>query len=114
MAKANQNRVRGEEVQLVDYGRPGKKHGVIRYYSGSTFIILQFQKRESDAYVYEASKVGLRHLMEMKRLAVARDGLTTYLNQNPEIRWGFTAMLDVIRANRMRLPPRLSATRAAG
>jgi hypothetical protein len=44
-------------------------------------IILEFIDRQY-RYLYNAARPGREHVNEMKRLALAREGLTTYVNQH--------------------------------
>jgi len=66
-------------------GRSGNS-GVVEFKNRPDFIIVRF--RGSDLYVYTAGRVGRDHVEEMKRLAVTGSGLSTYINQHPEVRKG--------------------------
>jgi len=44
-------------------------------------IILEFTDRQY-RYLYNTERPGLEHVNEMKRLALAGEGLTTYVNQH--------------------------------
>jgi hypothetical protein len=41
-------------------------------------------------YKYTASKVGVGELETMKRLADSGEGLTTFINQNPAVKNGYS------------------------
>jgi hypothetical protein len=60
--------------------------GVVEFKNRPDFIIVRF--RGGDLYVYTAERVGRDHVEEMKRLAVTGIGLSTYINQHPEVRKG--------------------------
>ena len=55
-------------------------------------IILEFTDRKS-RYLYNSRKPGRMHLQNMKRLALAGDGLTTYVNQH--VRENYAAKLPL-------------------
>jgi hypothetical protein len=113
MPSITKKSIPGKLVRLTRYGT-GKEQGVKAYVMGDDFIILQFFKHEAITYLYERKSIGPRHLAMMKKLARAHDDLTTYINQNPKVRLGYTAKLDVVGSDHVRIPPRLriTATRA--
>jgi hypothetical protein len=60
--------------------------GVVEFKNGLDFIIVRF--RSGDLYVYSVERVGRDHVEEMKRLAVSGRGLSSYINQHPDVRKG--------------------------
>ena len=65
----------------VDYKSHNPDAGVRNFEILPDAIILEFADRKW-RYLYNADKPGLLHVNEMKRLALAGDGLTTYVNQH--------------------------------
>jgi len=57
----------------------GKKSGVISYEIGDDFIVIQFDKQQ---YTYPVSLNGKRIIDKMKSLALASNGLSTFISQN--------------------------------
>ena len=55
--------------------------GVQSYEIGPTFIKLKFKSR-SKVYEYTYAKEGQRHVEKMKSLALAGDGLNSYINKH--------------------------------
>jgi hypothetical protein len=69
------------------YGNRSQRAGVIAYEYGATWIRLQFAGGE--IYEYPARKVGSANLKKMKRYADEGEGLTTFINKNPEVKNGY-------------------------
>jgi len=61
-------------------GQDSHHSGVRAYEPLPDGIILQFQDYRK--YLYDNDKPGKQHVEEMKRLAKAGSGLTTYVNQH--------------------------------
>lgn len=57
----------------------GKKSGVISYEIGDDFIVVQFDQGQ---YMYPVSLNGKRTVDKMKSLALASNGLSTFISQN--------------------------------
>jgi hypothetical protein len=53
--------------------------GVIAYEIGDNHIIAQFQ--DGSAYLYNYKSAGKANIKKMKALALAGEGLTTFINQ---------------------------------
>lgn len=64
----------------IDYKSQNPDAGVSNFEILPDGVILEFTDGEC-RYLYNAEKPGLVHVNEMKRLALAGDGLTTYVNQ---------------------------------
>jgi hypothetical protein len=62
--------------------------GITHYEIGEDFITLWFRDK-SKSYSYSDSKVGKPHVDRMKALAVLGRGLATYINQHPEVKFGY-------------------------
>jgi hypothetical protein len=61
--------------------------GVVEFKNQPDFIIVRFDG--GDLYVYMSEKLGRRHVEEMKRLAVAGKGLSTYITQHRDVFNGY-------------------------
>jgi hypothetical protein len=66
---------------MISYKNLSGNSGVVAYESGTDYIKLRF-KGGSKIYVYDALAPGLTHVEQMKKLAAAGRGLTTYVSQN--------------------------------
>ena len=64
----------------VDYQSVNPEAGVRNFEILPDAIILEFEDLKF-RYLYNAQRPGLVHVNEMKRLALAGDGLTTYVNK---------------------------------
>jgi hypothetical protein len=53
--------------------------GIDAYESGADWIAIRFKR--GGTYVYDSITPGLLHVTRMKELALAGDGLGTYINQ---------------------------------
>jgi hypothetical protein len=63
----------------------GKKSGVIAYEIGDTHIIVRFSSHD---YQYSYNSCGQNATETMKKLALASNGLSTFIAQNkPEYEW---------------------------
>jgi hypothetical protein len=65
--------------------------GILAYASGPDWIRLRFSR--GDTYEYTSDTVGAANLKSMKRLAHAGKGLTTFINQHPRVKLGYTEHL---------------------
>jgi hypothetical protein len=61
--------------------------GIVEFKNQPDFIIVRFDG--GDLYVYMSEKVSRRHVEEMKRLAVAGKGLSTYITQHRDVFNGY-------------------------
>ena len=66
--------------------------GVAAYELGPDWIRIQFIR--GGTYRYTRDSVGSRKLKEMKRLAEEGRGLTTFINQHPGVKNGYTTHLE--------------------
>lgn len=65
--------------------KSGKRSGVTAYEIGNTFIIVQFNRGQ---YKYSYSSCGRAAVETMKELALASNGLSTFIAQNrPNYEW---------------------------
>lgn len=62
------------------YGTAGRDTGITAYEILDNSIRVQFV--DGSIYVYDAVSPGVNHVERMKALAVAGEGLTTYINQH--------------------------------
>jgi hypothetical protein len=62
------------------------KSGISYYNIGKDFIEIRFINEPSSVYVYSYQLNGRKHIETMKKLAVAGEGLSTYISQHPEVR----------------------------
>ena len=76
----------------VDYKSENPDAGVRNFEILPDAIILEFADRKW-RYLYNAERPGLEHVNNMKRLALAGDGLTTYVNQH--VRENYAARLPL-------------------
>jgi hypothetical protein len=65
---------------MKQYGTPGRDTGIAAYEVGEDFIRLQFV--DGSVYLYTGARPGREHVEQMKKLAAAGEGLTTYVNQH--------------------------------
>ncbi len=63
--------------------------GISAYDHGDDWIRVQF--KHGGTYEYRSSGIGASHLATMKRLADSGDGLNTYINQNQNIKKGYSS-----------------------
>lgn len=61
------------------YKNSSGNSGILSYSIGNNFIKIVF--RDGEEYLYTKRSAGIRHLKNMKKLAEAGKGLTTYINQ---------------------------------
>jgi hypothetical protein len=61
--------------------------GVVEFKIQPGFVIVRFDR--GDLYVYMSERVGGHHVEEMKRLAVAGKGLSTYITQHRDVWNGY-------------------------
>ncbi|MGV3661025.1 MAG: hypothetical protein ACO1TE_12630 [Prosthecobacter sp.] len=74
---------------MEPYGHLNRDSGVTAFDLGKGWIRVRFQ--DGTVYEYTAASVGRRHLSQMKRLAEAGHGLSTYISTHPEVRDGYVA-----------------------
>jgi len=65
--------------------------GVEAYEYGEDWIRIKF--KHSGTYEYRAARIGALHLDAMKRLADTGDGLSAYINKNPDVKRGYSSRL---------------------
>ncbi|MGE5523123.1 MAG: hypothetical protein ACM3SS_05355 [Rhodospirillaceae bacterium] len=65
--------------QLVPYRDLQGNSGVVAYYAGDAYIIVEFQ--DGAVYLYNATAPGQLHVEEMIRRARQGSGLATYIKQ---------------------------------
>jgi hypothetical protein len=70
------------------YLNKGGDAGVAAYDYDTDWIRIKFT--HDGTYEYTRTGIGAAHLRAMKRLAESGDGLTTYINQHPEVRDGYS------------------------
>jgi curved DNA-binding protein CbpA len=73
-----------KQFGMTGYGN--RESGIAKYTYGADWIRVQFN--DGDTYEYRASKIGQLHINEMKRLADAGDGLSTYINTHRDVYYG--------------------------
>ena len=66
--------------------------GVAAYEQGPGWIRIRFHR--GGTYRYTSDRVGPRNLKAMKRLAEEGRGLTTFINQHPEVKDGYAGHLE--------------------
>jgi hypothetical protein len=62
--------------------------GITHYKVGKNYVVVKF-KNKPDVYAYIYSKVAKHHVDQMKVLAVAGEGLGTYINRHPIVKNNF-------------------------
>lgn len=65
---------------MTKYTNHSGNSGVVAYELGQDFILVEFVN--GGRYRYTSRSAGRRNIEEMKRLAMAGQGLNTYINQN--------------------------------
>jgi hypothetical protein len=78
-------------VSLKRYRNLSHGAGVRAYAHGPGWIHLQFVR--GGTYEYTSRSVGQANLQKMKRLADAGEGLTTFINQHPDVKNGYARRL---------------------
>ena len=68
-------------MKMHEYGDRDHDTGVTGYLFVKNGIILKFKSKE-EFYLYNYRKPGSEHLANMKKLAMAGSGLSTYVNQH--------------------------------
>lgn len=63
------------------------RSGVVAYQIGPDFIRIRF--RQGRVYTYSANHIPAAKIEHMKYLAKAGQGLNTFINQNPDVRFGY-------------------------
>jgi hypothetical protein len=74
------------------YQNLGGDAGVLSYEYGPKWIHVRFT--QGGTYEYTSRSVGPANLEAMKGLADAGKGLTTFINQHPEVKMGFTRRIE--------------------
>ncbi len=64
----------------------GGDSGVLSYDYGDDWISVKF--KHGGVYTYRSSRIGQPHIVTMKRLADAGDGLNAYINTNRDVKKG--------------------------
>ena len=59
--------------------RSGKRSGVLAYEIGATYIVVEFNAK---SYKYTYSSCGRETVETMKKLALASNGLSTFISRN--------------------------------
>ena len=72
---------------MQPYGNQSGTSGVTAYEIGPDFIQVQFDSGAPYTYTHES--VGRSNVEQMKTLAVAGQGLSTFISQHPLVRDGF-------------------------
>lgn len=67
-------------MQLQRYARRHGDSGLVAYATDPRGIAVQFG--DGSVYVYDVDRPGRVHVAEMKRLAKAGEGLSTYISQH--------------------------------
>jgi hypothetical protein len=62
--------------------KSGKHSGVVSYQSGRNYIIVKFESGE--LYKYTTASAGVEVIEEMKKLAEANQGLSTFISQEDQ------------------------------
>ena len=65
---------------METYKNLGGESGIKAYEIGSDSITVQFY--DGSAYVYDYQSAGLENVEQMKRLAIAGEGLNSFIAQN--------------------------------
>ncbi|MEF2232175.1 MAG: hypothetical protein V3571_14680 [Pseudodesulfovibrio sp.] len=74
---------------MQKYANHGGDSGIEAFRISDDSICLQFMK--SGTYTYTLESIGAEHLENMKRLAIAGEGLNEYLNRNREVYNGWAS-----------------------
>ncbi len=83
----------------ISYKSQNPNAGVVNYEMTDVAIILEFSNAKY-RYVYNEQAPGLAHVEAMKRLALAGQGLTTYINQHVREHYASKVLLDQKMARR--------------
>lgn len=77
---------------MQNYQSLNGESGVSGYEIGSDSIKIQFS--DGDTYLYTYQSAGRENIERMKELAAQGSGLSTFINQNKEVKQGFAAKLN--------------------
>jgi hypothetical protein len=66
---------------MVPYGNAAGNSGVVAYKIGKDHIAVKFVDK-AEPYIYSYASAGAKHVKEMKKLAKAGKGLSTYISQH--------------------------------
>ena len=77
-----------QPVRMRPYRNLSGESGVRAYDMGPGFIEVEFHDRDKP-YRYSSRGVGRENVEEMKRLALAGRGLSTFISQHPEVKNGY-------------------------
>jgi len=61
--------------------------GIVEYENRPDVIIVRFH--DGNLYVYTSERVGRHHVEQMKRLALAGKGLSSYISQHRDVWHGY-------------------------
>jgi len=67
-------------MKMQRYARRHAESGVVAFATGPRGIAVQFV--DGSVYVYDLERPGRAHVTQMKRLACAGEGLSTYISQH--------------------------------
>jgi hypothetical protein len=81
----------GRVASVKRYRNLSNEAGVRAYAYGRGWIRIQFVR--GGTYEYTSRGVGQANLRKMKRLADAGEGLTTFINQHPDVKNGYARRL---------------------
>jgi len=77
------------EAEMESYKNLSGNSGVVAFEIGGDFIAVQF-RNNAKIYIYSYQKIDSNKIEEMKRLAVAGQGLSTFINRNPDVKNGYS------------------------
>ena len=84
-------------MSVQPYQNLSGNSGVVEFKNQLDFIIVRF--RDGDLYAYTAERVGRDHVEEMKRLAIAGEGLSTYITQHRDVWNGYVRYDPVVHGD---------------
>ena|SRR5688572_9102165 len=76
-----------EKIPWMKYGDVSGSSGIVNYSSGNDFIWIEF--KDNVIYLYHAQLIGEKQVKELSHKAILGKGLSTFINQNPQIRDNF-------------------------
>jgi hypothetical protein len=71
----------GQGMAMNRYSNLSGRSGVVAYELGEGFLKVQF-RHEPKIYVYDRTAPGAAHVRKMSKLAIAGEGLSTYISQH--------------------------------
>jgi len=75
-------------LEHASYLNLSGESGIRLYDFGPDFIEVVFHDRDK-LYRYTSRRIGRERVEEMKKRAVAGRGLGTFINQHPEVKYGY-------------------------